>query len=845
MNAERWQQVKAIFHGAVESDPAARAEFLRESCGDDQELQREVASLLASDQDPGSLLENPVVGAGAMAAAVPAYRTDPTIPISPDAALPERYEILGELGRGGMGIVYKARDRETGEVMALKILKPEIAADLGIIERFKNELRLAHRITHHNVARLYEFHRAGDTVYLSMEYVKGESLRALLHRTGKLDVARGLDIARQLAAGLAEAHRQSIAHRDLKPGNIMLTASGEVKVLDFGISRCYAADATATGGFIGTPAYMAPEQAEEKPTDHRTDIYALGLILYEMFTGTKAFAGDTPVSLALKQVRGRPQPPHMLAPDLPVHIEQAILKCLEKNPADRFQSVEELLRRLEGGAPGPAAPPSHRRTVRRRWLLAGVTAVVLAAGVGAVWLVAPGMSPRPAHDMPSVAVLPFADMSAEKNQEYFSEGIAEELRDALANVPGLRVTGRISSSQVKGEDFGRIGKTLKVATILQGSVRKQGNRARIGVQLIKAVDGSQLWSETFDREMNDILAVQQEIARAVTGALKITLLAGRTPAPSAKSTSVEAHNAYLQGRYFLGRDTRESRVNAVSNFEQAIKLDPGYAPAWVWLGQSRMAQAGSGDIPATEGYRNAREAIDHALMLDPDLGDAHSAMGEIKMLQDWDWSGAEVSYQRALKLEPGDAGVLRGAGSLARMLGRLDESIGLYRRAIEIDPLFGRRNLGLALLYAGRLEESKAAYGKALELNPEMAVAHAMLCRIYLAQGRPQEALDEAEKVNHAAWRPYALALAYHALGRKKESDAKLAELIEFPTGAHWLVAGVYAYRGETDQAFQWLERCYTERDPGLTEMKADPLLKSLRHDPRYQALLKKMGLPL
>jgi eukaryotic-like serine/threonine-protein kinase len=248
MNAERWRQVKAIFHGAVESHPAARAEFLRKSCGDDQDLLREVQSLLASEQEPGSLLENPVVGVGAMAAAATASRTDPTIPISPVTLLPERYQVLGELGRGGMGIVYKARDRETGEVMALKILKPEIAADLGIIERFKNELLLAHRITHHNVARLFEFHRAGDTLYLSMEYVEGESLRALLLRTGKLDVPRGLDIARQIAAGLAEAHRQSIAHRDLKPDNIMLTPGGEVKVLDFGISRYYAVNATATGG---------------------------------------------------------------------------------------------------------------------------------------------------------------------------------------------------------------------------------------------------------------------------------------------------------------------------------------------------------------------------------------------------------------------------------------------------------------------------------------------------------------------------------------------------------------------------------------------------------------------
>jgi serine/threonine protein kinase len=372
MTPERWRQVRSIFDQAVECELASRAGLIRQRCGDDEELKKEVESLLASDRETGSLLDNPLNPVAARSA-------DPMMAINPAAVLPERYEILGELGRGGMGIVYKARDRETGEVLALKILKPEIAADLQILERFKNELRLAHKITHRNVARLYEFHRAGDTVYLSMEYVEGESLRALLRRTGKLDVARGMDIARQLAAGLAEAHRHSIAHRDLKPENIMLTAGGEVKVLDFGISRSYAANVTATGAIIGTPAYMAPEQAEGKLADHRADIYAFGLILYEVFTGTAAFHGDTPVALALKQIRERPQPPREIAPELPAHIEQAILLCLEKDPASRFQSVEDLLRALEG-----EPLPKARKLVKsalRPWLFGAVAVVLLAAGV--------------------------------------------------------------------------------------------------------------------------------------------------------------------------------------------------------------------------------------------------------------------------------------------------------------------------------------------------------------------------------------------------------------------------------------------------------------------------------
>ena len=291
----------------------------------------------------------------------------PPISLQP---LPARYENLGELGRGGMGIVYKARDRETGEVVAVKVLKPEVAANTQIIERFKNELVLAHQITHRNVARLFEFHRSGDAVLLSMEYVEGESLRSLMDRSGKLPVPQVLDLARQLASGLSEAHRQSIAHRDLKPENIMLTPGGELKVMDFGISRSYKTDVTTTGSVIGTPAYMAPEQAEGKVVDHRTDIYAFGLILYEMVTGNAAFTGDTAIALAMKQIRERPKPPRKIDPDVPKHIETAIMRSLEKDPAARFQSIGELIRALEGARRRGGACErrgSRSRSRRRLW----------------------------------------------------------------------------------------------------------------------------------------------------------------------------------------------------------------------------------------------------------------------------------------------------------------------------------------------------------------------------------------------------------------------------------------------------------------------------------------------
>lgn len=308
------------------------------------------------------------------------------------APLPQRYEMLGELGRGGMGIVYKVRDRETGEVLALKILKPEIAANPQILERFKNELLLAHKITHRHVARLYEFHRAGDAVYLSMEFVEGESLRSLLQHEGRLETARAIEFARQLAAGLAEAHHQSIVHRDLKPENIMIGPDGHLKVMDFGISRSYAEDATVTGSVVGTPAYMAPEQAEGKALDHRTDVYAYGLVLYEMFTGEAAFAGDTAVTVALKQIRERPRNPTTLNPSLPKCVESAILKCLEKDPAARFQSVDEAFHTLQGVA-APAAPKLPK-PARRVFLVTAICAAVAAAAGVAWWNGRPSDSVR-------------------------------------------------------------------------------------------------------------------------------------------------------------------------------------------------------------------------------------------------------------------------------------------------------------------------------------------------------------------------------------------------------------------------------------------------------------------
>jgi TolB-like protein/class 3 adenylate cyclase/Tfp pilus assembly protein PilF len=500
---------------------------------------------------------------------------------------------------------------------------------------------------------------------------------------------------------------------------------------------------------------------------------------------------------------------------------------------------------------------SKRYVHRRRLLLAtGATVALIAAALAGAFGIGSGPRRSPAvQDTPSIAVLPLTDMSPEKNQEYFSDGLAEELLNGLARIPGLRVAARTSSFTFKGktDDSRIIGEKLGVSTLLEGSVRKQGNRARIAVQLIKASDGFDLWSETFDRDMTDILAVQQEIARAVTGALKVRLLEKQTARGSTANTNAEAYNAYLQGKYFLQSSNQETLEKAVGYFETATQLDPGFAPAWVGLGQSRQSQAGSAYVPVDEGYKKAREAIEQALRLDPSLGEAYAALGSIKMFYDWDWTGADASYHRALELAPSNADVIRRSASVARVLGRWTEALELSRRVTAIDPLNagGYFLAGLTFHYAGQPEEASAALKKTLELAPERAKIHAYLGQVYLAQSRAEEALAEMEKEKDPAFRLCGLALAYHALGRKKQSDLNLAQLIaNFRQGAPqgdapYQIAEVHAFRGEIDRAFEWLDQAYLKRDSGLPEVKGDPLLIKLRSDPRYIALLKKLLLPL
>jgi TolB-like protein len=491
---------------------------------------------------------------------------------------------------------------------------------------------------------------------------------------------------------------------------------------------------------------------------------------------------------------------------------------------------------------------------RTLWKLAIilVLAIVAAVAIGAYFRPARSAANDSSSDNTSIAVLPFADMSPAKDQEYFSDGLAEQLINDLAKVSGLKVVGRSSAFQFEGknEDLRSVGRKLGVANILEGSVRKEGSRVRITVALTKVDDGFQLWTETYDREINHIFAAQDEIARAVTGALQIKLLSPSSPelSPGSRSINPEAYQAYLQGQYFIARGQDERDLDrALSYADQAIKLDANYASAWAQRSQVLETMARIGRSENAEGYRHARESAEKAIALDPTLATGYLAMAMVQMNHDWDWEGADTSLKRAGLLEPGSAEVLRSRAYLARELGRVDEAIQLYQQAIGLDPL--KANFYLALgyeLYVGaRYGETQAMLQRAQDLNPQLSSLHLTRGQILLSEGRQQEAL--AEMANDIGeWQKLSgESLAFYALGRREESDGALQKLIAtHQNDCAYQIAEVYAYRGEADKAFEWLDRAYRQRDPGTPELKSDPLMKSLRQDRRYSELLKKMSLP-
>jgi len=751
-----------------------------------------------------------------------------------------RYAVDSEIGRGAMGRVLRARDAKIGREVALKILAPGARR-----ERFEQEARAAGALNHPNIIAVYDVGEHDGEPFIVSELLQGRTLRTAL-RDGPLPAADALDFAVQLADGLAAAHKAGIVHRDLKPENLFVTEGGRLKILDFGIAKLQKsgeAFRTEAGTVLGTPAYMSPEQVHGDPADARSDVFACGCVISEMLSGKPPFQRDDNMATAYAIVH-EPATPAPVGP-----LAAVITRCLEKDAAARYADAGQLLDDLRAVSRGEAVA-AVRRSRRRAAIVTLAGMVTVAAITAAVWnafLARP--VPAAAKDgPPSIAVLPFADLSPAKDQEYFSDGIAEEILNALAQVDGLRVAGRTSAFSFKGknEDLASIARKLHVATLLEGSVRKSGNRVRITAQLISAKDGFHLWSKQYDRELTDIFKIQGELAMAVVEALKVKLLPGApVPFRLQPAKDPEAYRLALLGRSLGLQQTKESQRRAVETLEKAVALEPTYAPGWFYLAAVRGNL--SLDAPRTETLQRARSALDaveHALAAAPDLPGAYVSRAWVKSQLFWDWDGARADLDRAAALAPFDNHGLNGRAIFQQKMGRLKEAIGLGRSSLEQDPLnsIGWTNLGAFLAQDGQLQAAREAYAHSLEISPENISAARGLAEIELLEGQPAKALSLVAKMPQQVDRLVFTAIAQH----DEKALETLRAMADGPEGdVAYGVATVYAFWGDRDAAFEWLDRAYQRHDLRMRWLKCDAMLRNLRGDARYLALLEKMKLPL
>jgi len=751
-----------------------------------------------------------------------------------------RFELLREVGRGGFGVVYEARDRELLRTVAFKALRSQgpLAAEE---ERLLAEAESAARLSHPNIVTLYDVGRTEHGPYLVLELLRGETLAQRLEQ-GPLPFLEAIRIACEVSKGLAHAHARGVVHRDLTPGNVFLCADGQVKILDLGLS--YAFGHRALPG--GTLAYMAPEQRRGAPEDERTDVFALGILIYRMVAGALPFPDGAPAKPA----------PALETPADPA-VGELVARMLELDPVRRPRdagpvsaALAAFVRELER-TPIPGATAAAR--VRRRRpgsVLALLGACAVAVAGGALLATRHLLPQRPAvAPLPSIAVLPFADLSPRHDQQYFADGLTEEILNALVQVKGLHVAGRTSSFSLRGndEDVRRVAGRLHVGAVLEGSVRRSGDRVRIIAQIVGGADGYELWSRSYDREVADIFEVQDDIARAVVQALRVNLLSGPPSPPKGhRTTSAEAYEQVLLGRSLRQRYSDEGFREARRAFERAVELDPKYAPAWAGL----AGTVGATTWDAADRRTAEHEALalaDKAVALDPALVEAWTTRGALRG-DVWDWDGAQADLERALALGPGDADGQRRFGLLQSRLGRTQDALAAVERAVALDPISAASWDALAWVQAsdGKLEDARASASCAAQLAPGAHYPLFTVAFVALRQGRPSAALQAAPMLTDELGRMIITAIALHDLGRPAESQRVLDDATAKYGAKHPVaIATILSWRGELDEAFDWLDRGYASHDDLLPNLKDGPFFGNLRRDPRYQVLLRRMGLPV
>ncbi len=894
MNPEQWQQVKEVFAAALEYEPAQRAAFLARVCAQDEAIRREVESLLAAQSDAPDFMDTPAVAAvaGGLLAAQTRLAAGRHF---------GHFEIISLLGEGGMGEVYLAHDARLGRKIALKLLPTSFTNDADRVRRFAQEARAASALNHPNILTIYEIGLVDGRHFIATEYVAGETLRTHMGHEAKLPLAAALDVATQVTTALAAAHEAGVVHRDIKPENVMVRRDQLVKVLDFGLAKLTekkeegvvdqqaptrALVRTTPGMIMGTVAYMSPEQARGQEVDARTDIFSLGVMLYEMLTGSLPFTGETTTDMLAAILKTEPAAPCDLNQALPAEIDKLVNKTLAKDRAARYQTAQDLLvdlRRLktqgdmESESVRTASADRSQSENVTQLLVARTTAdatgdsgrsrkpkLVAAIALAVLLLTALGLgywffAARSAHadQIESIAVLPFANESGNSEVEYLSDGMTESLINSLSQLPKLSVKARSSVFRYKGKEVEpqQIAAALSVQAILSGRFVQRGDDLALYLSLIDARNGNQLWGEQYHHKLGDLVTLQSELARDVSQRLRARLSgADERKVTKDYTANAEAYQLYLKGRYHVFKLTPPEVQQGISYLQQAIEIDPAYALAYVGLSEAYRSLALAGEMNPNESLTKARAAAQKAIEFDDALAEAHGALAVTMFWYDWNWNEAEQQYKRALELNPNVVDVHLFYAHLLSNTGRHAEALAEVKRARELDPLapFASALEGQFLVHAGRSDEALARLQETFELAPNFWFPHVFASSAYIEKGMYREAIAEAQRAKELgpnqtasdAYGGYALAKS----GRRDEAQAVLAELQQLTTTRFvppYHIALIYNGLGETDKALDWLEQGCEQRDPKMAFLQVEPKWNNLRADPRFQALLRRVGFTL
>ena len=891
MTPERWKKIEFLLHAALELDSSERASFLGRECAGDDPLRQELESLLSSATGARGFLDKSAMEDGA------ALFEDEQFPPTPGRQI-GAYLIQEKLGTGGTGEVYLAYDTRLGRKVALKLLDADFIDDSVSRTRFLREARLASSLDHPNICTIHEVGEAEGRPFIAMQYVEGQTLRAVIGGR-PLALASLLSISLQVADAVAAAHAHQIIHRDIKPGNIVVTPQGGVKVLDFGLAKLLDKDEaktethlTVTGAIIGTPAAMSPEQARGDRADQRSDIFSFGVVLYEMATGQFPFKGRTRADVISVLLREAPIPAVDLNKELPLRLSSVIDHALVKDPNDRYQSIAEVIEDLRqvvaeaggldqlfnsSGASRPLIPlvPIRKqsgfdrltRLIPRRLAptLLAVLIVALASlafvtfrfwSKGKVPAANNSSRPETRSSFQSIAVLPFKPVVTRSGDEVLEMGMADTLINKLSGMNQI-IVRPISAVRKYGgleQDALAAGREQRVDIVLDGSIQKTADKIRVTVRLIKVADGSQLWTESFDEKFTDIFAVQDRVSEKVVGLLAVRLTGQEQSLLAKRHTeNAEAYVLYLKGRYHLNRLTDDGFTKGLEYFQQAIDKDPNYALAYAGLADAYSRLSGFNALAPNAGFPKARAAAVRALELDEQLPEAHTILGLVNLFYDWDWAGAERGFKRALEVNPGYADAHQMYGYYLAAMQRHDEAHNEMKRAHELEPLSLEKliAIGEVLYYQRDHDKAIEQYRKALEMDPNSGFSHWALGRAYAEKSMYAEAIASLQKAialsGDSPDEPASLSYVYARAGKILEARNVMNELEKRARRTYIspsVLAFMYAGLGDRDKAFALLDKACDERDGLLVFLKVEPSFDPLRSDARFERLLRRVGFP-